>query len=74
MRRKAVSTVAVTFVLCIVLALGIWALVGFLDPALTGGSGSSMISARILIFLALGLFAVATAIWSRVRRKRDEDL
>jgi len=26
------------------------------------------------VFLAVGLFAVTMAVWSRLRRKKDEDL
>jgi hypothetical protein len=74
MRREAVSSVAVTLLACIALALGIWTLLGLYDPGLTSSGGSGTLSARILVFLALGLFAAATAIWSRLRRKKDEEL
>jgi quinol-cytochrome oxidoreductase complex cytochrome b subunit len=73
-RRAALSSVAIILVICVVLALGIWTLIGSYDPKLTGAGGNQMLSARILIFLALGLFAVVTAVWSRIRRKRDEEL
>lgn len=73
-QRRALSSVAVTFVACIALALVIWALLSFYDPGLIGAGGNQMLSARALTFLALGLFAAATAVLSRIRRKRDEEL
>jgi hypothetical protein len=63
--RQAVSSVEVTFGLCVALALGVWAATGFYDPGQAG---------RGLVLIAVGLFALATAVWSRVRRKRDDQL
>jgi len=65
MRRSAVSSVEVTFGFCVALALAIWAAFGFYDPGQAG---------RGLVLIAVGRFAVATAVWSRVRRKKDEEL
>jgi len=50
---------------CIVLAVGISAVFGFYSQGQAG---------RGIVLIALGLFAVATAAWSRMRQKRDEDL
>jgi hypothetical protein len=65
MKRTAISSVEATFVICIALALGIWTVLGFLDSGQAG---------RGLVLVAVGLFAIATALWSRLRRKKDEDL
>ncbi len=65
MGRNAVSSVEVTFGLCVALALGIWAASGFYSPGQMG---------RGLVLIAVGLFALVTAIWSRLRRKKDEEL
>ena len=65
MQKTAVSSVEVTFVLCIALALAIWMVLGFYDPGQAG---------RGLVLIAVGLFAVSTAVWSRFRRKKDADL
>ena len=65
MHRAAVSSVEVTFLVCIALTLVIWTALGFYYP----GQAS-----RGLVLIAVGLFAVAMAAWSRLRRKRDEDL
>jgi hypothetical protein len=65
MQRSAVSSVEATFVVCIALALGIWAVLGFYDPGQTG---------RGLVLIAVGLFAATTAVWSRLRKKKDEEL
>ncbi|HYR04302.1 MAG TPA: hypothetical protein VEO75_02855 [Nitrososphaerales archaeon] len=65
MPRNAVSSVEVTLVVCIALALGIGTVLGLRDAG-QGGRG--------LVFLAVGLFAVTMAVWSRLRRKKDEDL
>jgi hypothetical protein len=63
--RRAVSSVEATLVVCIVLALGISAAFGFYNQGQAG---------RGIVLIALGLFALATAIWSRLRQRRDEDL
>jgi len=65
MRRTAVSSVELTFGLCIALVLGIWAAFGFYDPGQAG---------RGLVLIVVGLFGVTTAVWSRLRRKKDEEL
>jgi hypothetical protein len=65
MQRTAVSSVEVTFVICIALALGIWTVLGFYYPGQAG---------RGLVLIAVGLFAIATVVWSRLRKKKDEDL
>ena len=65
MQRTAVSSVEVIFGLCIALVLGVWAAFGFFDPGQVG---------RGLVLISVGLFGVTTALWSRLRRKRDEEL
>jgi hypothetical protein len=65
MQRTAISSVEVTFAICIALALGVWTLLGLFDSGQAG---------RGLVLVAVGLFAIATAVWSRIRRKRDEEL
>jgi len=63
--RLAVTSVEVTFVVCIAVALGVWTVIGSYYPGQTG---------RGLVLIAVGIFALATAVWSRVRGKKDEDL
>lgn len=65
MARKAVSSVEATLVVCMVLAVGISTVFGFYNQGQAG---------RGLVLIALGLFALATAVWSRLRQSRDEDL
>jgi hypothetical protein len=65
LRRSAVSSVEVTLALCIALAVGIWTVLGLY------GSGQA---GRGLVLIAVGLFAIATTIWSRLRTKAEEDL
>jgi len=65
MPRNAVSSIEITLVVCIVLAVGIWTILGF------GGSAQG---GRGLVLIAVGLFALTMAAWSRLRRKKDEDL
>ena len=65
MHRTAVSSTEVTLLVCIALALGIWTVLGFYNSGQTG---------RGLVLIAVGLFAVTMAVWSRLRRTKDEDL
>jgi hypothetical protein len=69
-QRNALSSVKAALVLSIALALGIWAVLRILDPS--GNQGLS--SGRGLLLIAVGLFAATTAVWSRLRKKKDEDL
>ncbi len=69
MRRKAVSSVLVAAIISIILALGIWGVLGVYAPAQGG-----LFTARILVVLAFVLFAATLAVWSRIRKKSDQDL
>jgi hypothetical protein len=65
MQRTAVSSVGVTLAVCMALALGIWTVLGFYGSGQTG---------RGLVLIAVGLFALTMAVWSRLRGTKDEDL
>jgi hypothetical protein len=65
MHRTAVSSVEVTIVVCVVLTLGVWTVLGLYDLGQTG---------RGLVLTTMGLFALTTAFWSQLRKKKDEDL
>ncbi len=65
MQRAAMSSAGVTLAVCIVVALGIWTVLGLYDSS-QGGRG--------VVLLSVGLFAVAAAVGSHIRAKRDEDL
>jgi hypothetical protein len=74
MKRTALSSVQVAIVISISLALAIWTLLGVYYPGQIGFGSGGLFSARILAALAGGAFVVSMAVWSRLRRKKDEDL
>jgi len=73
-KRRALSSVGVAVVLSIALALGIWAALGAFAPGQVGFGSQGLGAARGLVLIAVGVFAVTTAVWSRLRRKNDSDL
>jgi hypothetical protein len=72
--RTALSSVGVAVVLSISLALGIWAALGVFAPGQAGFGSQGVGAARGLVLIAVGIFAVTMATWSRLRRTRDSDL
>jgi len=72
--RYAVSSVGASVVLSIGLALGIWVALGAVDPGQAGLGSQGVGASRGLVLIAVGVFAVTTAAWSRVRRKSDSAL
>jgi hypothetical protein len=74
MRRTALSSVGVAVVVSVALAVGIWAALGLYDPGQAGLGSQGLGAARGLVLIAVGLFAAIMATWSRLRKKRDEDL
>ena len=74
MHRTALSSVQVAIVMSISVALAIWTLLGFYYPGQVGFGSGGLSSARILAALAAGIFVVSVAVWSRLRKKKDEDL
>jgi len=68
-KRRALSSIGAAVVLSIGLALAIWTGLGAVDPGLAGVG-----AARGLVLIAVGVFAVTTAAWSRLRSKRDSQL
>jgi len=72
--RSAVSSVGASVVLSIGLALGIWAALGAVDPGQAGLGSQGVGASRGLVLIAVGVFGVTTAAWSRLRSKRDSEL
>jgi hypothetical protein len=74
LKRPALSSVGVAVVFSIALALGIWAALGAFAPGQAGFGSQGVGAARGLVLIAVGVFAVTMALWSRLRRKSDSDL
>lgn len=72
--RSAVSSTGASVVLSIGLALGIWAALGAADPGQAGFGSQGVGASRGLVLIAVGVFAVTTAAWSRLRSKSDSQL
>jgi len=72
--RSAVSSVGASVVLSVGLALGLWAALGAVDPGQVGFGSQGVGASRGLVLIAVGVFAVTTAAWSRLRSKRDSEL
>jgi hypothetical protein len=62
--------VGAAVVFSIALSLGIWAALGFFIGFGSEGLGAG----RGLVLIAVGVFAVTMAAWSRVRSKIDSEL
>jgi hypothetical protein len=74
LKRPALSSVGAAVVFSIALALGIWTALGVFAPGQAGFGSQGIGAARGLVLIAVGVFAVTMAAWSRLRRKRDFDL
>jgi hypothetical protein len=74
MHRTAISSVQVAIVMSISVALAIWTLLGLYYPGQVGFGSGGLFSGRILAALAAGIFVVSVAVWSRLRKKKDEEL
>jgi len=74
MQRAALSSVGVAVVVSIILALVVWAAIGVYDPGHAGLGSQGLGSGRGLVLIAVGLFAVTMAVWTRLRKTKDEDL
>jgi len=68
------SSVAVAVAFSVALALVIWGALGIYDPGSAGFGIQGLGAGRGLVLIAVGVFASTMAAWSRLRRKRDEDL
>jgi len=73
-KKAALSSVGVAAGLSIALALGIWAALGAYYPGEAGFGSQGLGAARGLVLIAVGAFALTMAVWSSLRRKRDQDL
>jgi hypothetical protein len=69
-KRRALSSVGAAVVVSIALALGVWAALGAFVGFGTEGLGAG----RGLVLIAVGVFALTMAAWSRLRRKTDSEL
>ncbi|MDA4116284.1 MAG: hypothetical protein OK442_06995 [Thaumarchaeota archaeon] len=64
----------VSAIVSIGLALGIWAALGALDPGQAGFGSQGVGASRGLVLIAVGVFALTTAAWSRLRSTIDSEL
>jgi hypothetical protein len=74
MQRAALSPIGVAAFASVVLALLAWAALGLVDPGQVGFGAQGLGSSRGLVLIAVGLFAVTVASWSRLTRKNDAEL
>ena len=74
MDRAKISPIGVAAFASIVLALVVWAALGVLDPGEAGFGGQGLGSSRGLVLIAVGLFALTVAAWSRLNRKKDSEI
>jgi hypothetical protein len=72
--RIAVSSVGAALVVSVGFALGIWAALGAFFPGQAGFGSQGLGASRGLVLIAVGLFAVTMALWSRLHSKSDEEL
>jgi hypothetical protein len=72
--RTAISSVGAAIVFSIAIALVIWAALGVYDPGQAGFGSQGLGAARGLVLIAVGVFAATMAVWSRLRKRKDEDL
>ena len=56
------------------LALGIWAALGAVDPGQVGFGSQGVGASRGLVLIAVGIFALTMAAWSRLRSRTDSEL
>jgi len=50
-------------------AIGVWAILTLYDPG-----QKIFASPRTLVFVGIGVFAVTMAVWSRLHKKKDQEL
>jgi hypothetical protein len=66
---SGLSAVHVALIVSVASVFGIWTLLGIYDPSLTG-----LASVRLMVLAGAGFFAGTMAVFSRLRKKKEEEL